>query len=402
MKRTHTSSPPKLAALLAGAALFGLVSQSALAAGTASNTLISNTATLSYSVGAVPQTNITSAAAEFRVDNKVNLTVAEVGGSATIVVADPGVAVTATTTFTVTNNGNTTQDFNLAVANLANGTANPFGGPLTDNYEGGACTVSNIVIASGSMGAYTATDQHINALTADSSATVTVSCTTPAAQANDSLAVVSLTATARTDDAANTLGGALVNDSGAADLPMTVQTVFADAAGSDDAANAANHSARDAYLVQTAVLSVAKTATLLCDPFNGSTKPKNIPLAYVQYAITISNTGAAAATLNQVTDTLQAQLTFDPALISGAGAAANCAAGVNSLSASGFGALRGTGATTYAAPGLAGQNVTAGAAHAAGVVTINFGTLAGTAYGAANASLAAGDFVTVYFNAFVQ
>lgn len=402
MKRTHTSRPPKLVALLAGAALFGLVSQSALAAGTASGTPIDNTATLSYSVGGVGQTPINASSTQFLVDNKVDLTVAEVGGAATIVVADPGVAVTATTTFTVTNNGNTTQDFNLAVANLGNLTANPFGGALTDNYQGGACTVSNIVIASGSMGAYTATDQHINALTADSSATVTVSCTTPAAQANDSLAVVSLTATARTDDAANTLGAALTNDSGSADLPGTVQTVFADIAGSDDGANLANHSARDAYLVQTAVLSVAKASTLLCDPFNGATNPKNIPNAYVQYAITISNTGSAAATLNQVTDTLQGQLTWDPLLISGAGVAANCAAGQQSLSASGFGALRGTGVTTYAAPGLAGQSVTAGASVAGQTVTINFGTLAGTAYGAANASLAAGDFVTVYFNAFIQ
>ncbi|MDH2917267.1 MAG: hypothetical protein PXX77_10390 [Gallionella sp.] len=402
MKRTQLSKTSKLAALLAGAALFGVVSQSALAAGTASGTSISNTATLSYAVGAVTQTPITSAAAAFVVDNKVNLTVLELSGSATTVIPDPTLGTVTTTTFSVTNNGNTTQDFNLAVANLANGTANPFGGPLLDNYNGTSCSVTNVVvIGAGSMGAYTPGDQHINALTADSGATVTVSCTTPAAQANNSLAVISLTATARANDAANTLGAALTNDTGV-DVPGTVQIVFADAAGSDDAALSGSHSARDAYLVQTAVLSVSKVATVICDPANGSTNPKNIPGAYVQYAITISNSGAAAATLSQVSDTLQGQLTFDTALISGAGVATNCAAGVGSLSATGFGALRGTGATTYAAPGLATQNVTAGASVAGQVVTVNFGTLAGTAYGAANASLAAGDFVTVYFNAFVQ
>jgi hypothetical protein len=103
-----------------------------------------------------------------------------------------------------------------------------------------------------------------------------------------------------------------------------------------------------------------------------------------------------------VTDTLQGQLTWDPLLISGAGVAANCAPAQQSLSASGFGALRGTGAPTYAAPGLAGQNVTAGASVAGQLVTIDFGLLAGAAYGGPNAVLPAGDFVTVYFNAFVQ
>ncbi|MBA4381282.1 MAG: hypothetical protein C0406_01840 [Sideroxydans sp.] len=405
MKRTNASQHPKFAALLASAALLGLVSQSALAAGTASGTSISNTATLAYSVGAVTQTPITSAAAAFVVDNKVNLIVAELGGAATTVIPDPTLGTVSTSTFTVTNTGNTTQDFSLAVADLANGTANPFGGALTDNYNSTpACTVTNIVVAAGSMGAYTAGDSHINALTADSSATVTVSCTTPAAQANNSLAVISLTATAFADDAANTLGGVLANDTGV-DVPGTVQIVFADVAGSDDAALSGSHSARDAFVVQTAVLSVSKVATVICDPANGGkdiANPKNIPGAYVQYAITISNTGTAAATLSTVTDALQAQLTFDTALISGAGAATNCAAGLQSLSATGFGALRGTGATTYAAPGLATQDVTAGATTSGQNVTINFATLAGTAYGAADAVLPANGFVTVYFNAFVQ
>lgn len=426
MKRTNESKNLKFAALMAGAALLGLVSQNVLAAGTASGTSIANLAKLSYDVGGTPQDEICSSptgnstgnggttgttcstgtngagSTTFVVDNKVNLTVAEVGGAATSVIPNPATGVTSTSTFTVTNNGNTTQDFNLAVAQLANTTVNPFGGALTDNYNVTSCTVTNIVvIGAGSMGTYTASDQHINALTPDSGATVTVTCTTPAAQANNSLAVISLTATARANDAANTLGAALTNDTGV-DNPATVQIVFADDAGSDDAALSGSDSARDAYVVQTAVLSVSKVATVLCDPANGSTNPKSIPGSYVQYAITISNTGTAAATLSQITDALQSQLTFDTKLISGAGVATNCAANVQSLSATGFGALRGTGATTYAAPGLAAQDVTAGASVAGQNVTINFATLAGTAYGAANASLAAGDYVTVYFNAFVQ
>ena len=191
MKNHNTSSPPRLVALLFGAALFGLVSQSALAAGTASATVVTNLAKLSYTVGGVAQGDICSSPTgnttaddngvcvsgafgalntDFAVDNKVDVLVTEVSTSYTTVVAGQTGALT---TFTVTNEGNTTQDFKLDVANLANGTV-LF--TKTDNFDGTSCTVSNIVIASGSMGAYTALDQHINALTADSSATITVTC----------------------------------------------------------------------------------------------------------------------------------------------------------------------------------------------------------------------------------
>src|SRR3989338_1406131 len=93
MKKHNTTSPPRLAALLFGAALLGLVSQGALAV--ASNTTISNLATLNYTVGGVSQTAIGSSeagntagagtATTFLVDKKVNLTVVEVGGSLTSV-----------------------------------------------------------------------------------------------------------------------------------------------------------------------------------------------------------------------------------------------------------------------------------------------------------------------------
>ena len=59
----------------------------------------------------------------------------------------------------------------------------------------------------------------------------------------------------------------------------------------------ANHSSRSAYRVVSAALSVTKIATLICDPFNGMTNPKHIPGAIVRWTITITNTGAASATL---------------------------------------------------------------------------------------------------------
>jgi len=396
MKQTHLSKTSKLAALLAGATMLGLVSQSALAAGTASGTSISNTATLSYAVGGVSQTGITSVAATFTVDNKVNVTVVE--GNTTFTTVVPG-QLAAVTTFTVTNVGNTAQDYVLAAANVASGQT-LFAGPLTDNFD--ATNVKVFVDANGNgvYDAATDTATFVDELAADANKTVFVVVDVPVAQVNSDVALVSLSATTHDAGAAG-LGAATV-DLLAANT-AGVDVVFADAAGSDEVAKDGKHSARDAYKVVSAIISVAKTVTLLCDPINGNTNPKNIPGAAVQYAITITNSGAADASLSQVTDSLNAALAFNADLISGAGAGANCVAGVGSLSASGFGAVAGVGATTYVAPGLATQAVTAGATTAGQNITINYPTLVSPATGAlVGGVLPAGDFITVYFNAFVQ
>lgn len=401
MKKHNTSSPPRLAALLAGAALLGLVSQSALAVGTVSGTTISNLATLAYKVGGVDQTDIGSSltgnpagpgtATTFVVDNKVNLSV--VGGGITPVT--PG-QVGGISTFVVTNLGNTVQDFSLAPANNIDGTV--LGGN-TDNFNGTGLiafvdTNTNGILDIGEK-------QYIDELAPGASVTVTVRSTIPIAQANDDVAIVNLLATARAGGLAGTQGVALANIGANTD---GLDVVFADTvAGTDDAALNANHSDRATYKVVSATLSVMKTATPICDPANGNTNPKYIPGAAVRYAITIANIGAGPATLTSLSDTLNGTLLIDPKLNSGALPATNCVSGnvANTLSASGFGAVRGAGV----GPGTLGvlaDATTAGASIAGQVVTILYGTLASTSYGAANADLAAGDFVTVYFNVFVQ
>src|SRR5512138_3133784 len=299
------------------------------AAGTASNTTVSNTATLDYAVGGINQAQITSAAATFVVDDKVDVLVT--GGQTVTTGVVPGATAVATT-FTVANQGNTTQDFALSINPTISG----------DQFDPTSCTVSNVAITTGTGGTYTAGDQHINALTPDSVATVTVTCNIPTSVANGNNGLVALVATARANDGANTLGSALTETTGAGTAGVDI--VFADGAGSDDAARDAKHSARDTYQVTTAVLSVTKTVATVCDPLNGATNPKNIPGAYVQYAITVANASTTTdATLTQVTDTLAGSLAFDSKLISGAntasGASVDCSAGGGSLSASGFGVV---------------------------------------------------------------
>ena len=68
-----------------------------------------------------------------------------------------------------------------------------------------------------------------------------------------------------------------------------VDTVFADGAGTADAANDGKISAKGDYTVAAAVLSVNKYATLISDPINGTTNPKMIPGAVVEYCIALAN-----------------------------------------------------------------------------------------------------------------
>jgi len=92
--------------------------QSAFAVGTPSGTTISNQATVDYSVGGVNQTQITSAAASFVVDSRIDLTVSEVSGNATQTTPGQNNVVA---TFRVTNTGNSTQGYQLSAVNEATG-----------------------------------------------------------------------------------------------------------------------------------------------------------------------------------------------------------------------------------------------------------------------------------------
>lgn len=427
MKFNVQSAPSqiKTLSLIATAMLLG-VTQSVWAAGTASNTTITNSATLNYSVGSVAQAPVVSdgdtgtagvQTTNFVVDNKINLTVvrqdaARVSAVNGQVAATPLPNPPAALSFLVTNLGNTTQDFKLSTTNPAIGAVDPFTGVTT--FATSNCRVfleanANTTLQIGTDTEVTATP-YINNLAADGTQRVYLVCDTPAGATSGQTGVAGLIAEAV--DQGGTAGAPSASYSAgqltAANTQTGVEIVAADLAGSEtgDIARDAKASDRSTYTIATATLAVTKTVAPVCDPFNGNAAPKNIPGAAVQYAITIANTGSAAATLTTLTDTLVATLAFDPKLNSGALPATNCVTGnaANTLSASGFAAVKGAGVGPgYTAPGVAAHAVTAGATIAGQAITINFATLATTAItaGTANA-LAAGDFITVYFNAFVQ
>ncbi len=64
------------------------------------------------------------------------------------------------------------------------------------------------------------------------------------------------------------------------------------------------------FNVQTALISIAKTNSVISDPVNGVTNPKAIPGATVRYCLLVSNGGPASAGAIIVTDALPANVTF--------------------------------------------------------------------------------------------
>ncbi|MCU0870068.1 MAG: hypothetical protein MUF30_10800 [Burkholderiales bacterium] len=295
--------------VLGGAALL----PQAQAAGTAASTSIQNRATISYSVGGNAQTPIESsptgnstpgtnngASTAFVVDNRVDLTVTEVAGAATVV--NPG-QLNAVATYLVTNTGNAPQAYQLTPTNITGGTL--FGN--TDNSDVGNLRVFVDANANGTYEPATDTATSITTLAADIGVRVFIVADVPVTATNAQFANVRLTAATAVNNTPATL---LVQSTGA-DNPATVEIVFADGAGAGgDAVRNGRFAADDQYAVQSAALSVLKASTVISDTFNGTTNPKAIPGATVEYAVTVTNTGVVAASGLSIADPLPANTTF--------------------------------------------------------------------------------------------
>ncbi len=382
--------------LFVGLLGFG-ATQPALAAGTASGTVITNNATLEYQVGGVPQTSILDVSPpQFVVDNKVDLVVAEDTGSSGYTDVNPN-TLNQVLTFTVSNTGNTVQDFALVAAP---GT-DPHGG--ADNFDASALriyleegTTPGFQLAEDTLATYIDELAPWNA--AGDEVTVYVVANIAITQASGDIAAYTLTATARAGGAASSEGAALTQTVGA-NTPG-VDIVFADGAGDTDGARDAAFSDSDAYQVLSAQLTIDKSSTVIRDPFNLATNPKQIPGAYVQYAITITNAGGAtaSATLTSITDTLDANTAIDPDLIVAATGAPESASGSGfKVDWSGSGGRAGFPKYYTTTSSVDGVDI------AAGVITATMATIlplegAYTVPG----ELLAGESVTLTFNVIIQ
>ncbi|MFZ1478504.1 MAG: hypothetical protein WAT18_12235 [Sphingorhabdus sp.] len=270
-------------------------SNSAYAVGTLTGTDILNQATVNYNVGAVPQTAET-ASDTFKVDRKVIFTVAEAATTGTTPVV-PG-EQNAVTRFQVDNDSNDTLDFDLAVAQLAGGTAEHGG---TDNLDVQICTtpvsctpgvqyfVDNQ--SSGTIGVYDAgidTATTIDNLAPDDDIFVFVIGDIALTAPSGAVAGVTLTGTAKNDD-----GSAITAATDSDANTSAEQTIFADA-GRDGI-----ESDGDDYTVTAADLTVTKLSRVVSDGVS-VTNPKAIPGAVVEYCIVVSNAGTATGTASSV------------------------------------------------------------------------------------------------------
>jgi uncharacterized repeat protein (TIGR01451 family) len=344
--------------LLANASLLALFATSAAhAAGTASNTTISNTATVNYSVGGTAQPSVSNVPTTFLVDRKVVFRVDETAPIATTSVS-PG-QLAAVTTFTVANTSNATMDFGLSIPTQQVGGAGAHSN--TDNFD---VTGQGIFADTDSNGIYTAgTDQPITFLDevlADTSRTVFIVANIPSGRATGDVAAVSLLAQARDGGVAATQGAIAAATAGA--NTAAVDTVLADTAY--DALNTASDglgTAKDDYTVSAAILAVTKTVRVLSDPINTPANAKMIPGAVIEYCIIITNTGAATAQPTTITDPVPATLSINAASLR-----------VNGTATAGV-----CNANGVAGGGVAGQNVTSApttlnAVPTCGTVTLYF------------------------------
>lgn len=329
---------PKLVSL----AVLTTFTSNAWAAGTAAGTNIDNTATINYSVSGTAQAAIGSSEAgntsgagtptTFEVDKKIDLLVT----AGTAVSTAPNATATGIT-FTLKNEGNSTENFELSQTQL---------GSPDDDFDATSCV--------------TTPASPVN-LAADATSTITVTCDIPSSANNAETAKIDLKATAVISPGVpyveSATESAAVVDVVLADGVGSATDTGAETVGTDPAGTRnASHSAVNTYTISgaSAALTVTKTSAVIDDPFNGTTNPKRIPGATVEYSIVVSNAdGATDATHLVISDPLQTDLTYVTCTLTGDGIvntvapspALGCSFASPTVSSSSFTLPGGTGGT---------------------------------------------------------
>jgi uncharacterized repeat protein (TIGR01451 family) len=308
-------------AVLFIAAIVMAVPMAAQAVGTASGIAIDNRATVNYQVGGVSQPLVESSPGgntnpgagngsntSFLVDNKVNPSVT--ADDAGIVVSYP--SGTSALKFTVTNGGNTTQDF---VVTALTGT-HQFADTVAfyaDTNSSGTFNAGDALLPTNGGG-----NPYINDLSATAASNTfvvfLVSTATSTAANNQinsyalSLQTYKAAGAATTPEAETRVG--------LADDPAAVDVVFADGDGDGAGADDANYDgkyvkwANAGFQISATSLRVTKTSAVYSDPVLGiSVNAKAIPGAVVTYTVLIENLGSVAANSVAITDDLSTPIT---------------------------------------------------------------------------------------------
>lgn len=299
-------------------ALVAMSSTPAMAQGTTAGSTITNNVSVSFNVGGVTQ-NAQTASDSFIVDQRVNVNVTFAGTADTSVA--PGQTSRALA-FDVTNLSNSSVDLALGAA-LTGGTAANISNFQIYRDTDGDRVLSAAELAAGPI---TYLDEVGSSATGVTVAVIVLADIGINA-VNGNTFDVTLTANAHAAGGANALGTELVES---ATNTTGEDTVLFDGAGDTDAARDGAFSDTGRYAVAGAVVTLLKSSSVVSDPVNGTTNPKAIPGATVQYCITVANaSGAATATDVNVTDDLPVDVSYiaNSVRINGDASCANGAVG---------------------------------------------------------------------------
>jgi fimbrial isopeptide formation D2 family protein len=266
----------------------------ALAAGTAAGTLISNIATLSYTLSGVAQSDMVSAPTSVRVDEVIHPVLTWQDGTP-VSVNTPG--VNDVLTFRLTNSGNGAESFSLARTN----------GPApvpAGNYVPLNGSIGSIYLESGASPGFQASGPNADALytqgsndpllNADASVLVYVVSDTPLVAAN-SRGDVRLDVASTTAGLAGTVPGTGFSGLGQAGT----------VAVSGSSRGQANSTG--SYLASGMSLTLAKSVSAVQDPVGGSVL---MPGSTVTYQLLATLNGSGAANALVITDPLPVAVTY--------------------------------------------------------------------------------------------
>ena len=311
---TMSSKMYKLGGIVAGA-VFALTigTMSAQAAGTLAGVDIINNVSVSYTVGGVAQPNSTDSVT-FTVDNKVDLQVSE--PTTTTSVIPTTTTVTEVLTFTLENQGNEDQSYDIDITQTPDGT-NPLN--LVADADGGVLLEGEYQIFlddDGTPGLSGGDTQLF-----PNGGTTTIDATLIPDGTVDILIVADIVDTATDGDTdaftveATTLDVATttITTESATNSALVIDVAFADAAGTVDAITDGLHSDTASFIVATADVLVTKAVTVINQDGAAcgttTTVVANalaIPGACIQYVITVTNNGSAVAELPVISDDISA------------------------------------------------------------------------------------------------
>jgi len=286
-----------------------LFSNNGYAKGVAAGTDIANTVIVNYKINNIIQEPVESSplgnslagmgngqATLFKVDRKIDLVLTG-NNNASVNLGDSQAEVT----FTLQNEGNATQEFNLI----------PDYTLTTDDFDTNNCNVEVTGVTGAPLAGVTLPTSGNIKLKADQQASISVKCDIPLDNNNVPIvtgqsSLLSLIATVEKNE-----DGSLTEETTTAEIPMEVETVFADSAGSDDSNRDAMHSARRTYTASSSTvvpsLTMEKTIVSVLDSSGGNSA---IAGSEVTYNIQIDTIGTGVINNLVISDPTPAEMSY--------------------------------------------------------------------------------------------